>query len=916
MRTSFRHIFLVCLLLLSTLSGRVHAQNIGDYGAITSGAWTTVSIWRQWNGSAWATVPASFPAGATANVYILSGSQVTLPSPGPYTVGLLTVETGGKLFNNIPSATTPVYMSVWGTNIVCNGEIGNGTNYDALSFNIEGPSCTVSGTGTFTACRIRKNANTNVTTNFIVAMNISLRWSSSSATAIYNACVAGPSAFNVTINAGCTLNVVGSPTTPANFSIDGVDGLGAAEAYGTVTVNGTLIVTGILYASTNNTIAGNTASIIIGSGGVINANQINSPASGTGGLAFTVQNNARLVLTGPTGFAVTGGAATWGTTNNRYSFVSGSTVEYSYAGNQLVLHPNDFSTSTAPNHQYWHLVTSGSGNKTLRATVAAIPVAVRGNLNITGASVLDQATNNPNIDIGGNWTNYNQSGFNQSLNTTKTVRFYGNGTTIGPALTQTITCPGGEVFTNLQIAKTANGTVKMMSPVTVTNKLTLGQGNQSYWGVLDLNRNTLTLDNPAAAAIELIGTGSYNRYIICEDNVTTNGAKVRWNIGATSTPVPNIGLIITGQQSFWPWPYMIPFGVNGNSDTIPFGFYKPTTANMGYLTVATYGTPADNQPWPTGPGSAVTNLNALDPAYNTPDNRDWTVDRFWYIGADNPVSGCGVALLYDAGLFNPNPQGSEFALADNDPWNMLSQYWDAPNSTWALPQRGIGVGPISIPLVGTIPIPAAVIDTGFSIWNTHWTLTSVTSPLYGSTPLPIELLSFTAHAAGDAVRLDWITATEINNRYFTVERSSDGRNFTPIGTVEGSGNTSQQHAYGFTDRQPLSGVSYYRLRQTDFDGKNTLSEVRSVDRSKRIESGFVLSPNPTAGISLLSLAGELREKITVSVTDINGREVVRGGFEPAETGTFPIDLSSFSAGIYQVRLSGISVNSSFRLVKE
>lgn len=177
MRRIFKKIrftILVSLLMIIS-SGLLRAQTVGDFGAITSGSWTTTSIWRQWNGTAWATVPAAFPSGATANVWILSGFTVTVNGTGPYSVGSLYVQTAAKLYAN---TTAQVYLSVWGSNIVCDGEIGNTTLYDGLSFNIEGANCTASGTGIFTASRIRKTANSiNPTTTFVVAMNIALRWS-------------------------------------------------------------------------------------------------------------------------------------------------------------------------------------------------------------------------------------------------------------------------------------------------------------------------------------------------------------------------------------------------------------------------------------------------------------------------------------------------------------------------------------------------------------------------------------------------------------------------------------------------------------------------------------------------------------------------------------------------------------------
>lgn len=909
--------FALLAIALLFLMGAVNGQAVNDYGAITSGSWTTTSIWRQWDGTGWNTVPTVYPSGSSTNVWILSGSVVTVNGTGPYPIGSLYVQSTAKLYAN---TTAQVYLSVWGSNIVCDGEIGNTTLYDGLSFNIEGVNCTASGTGVFTASRIRKSAaSINPTTTFVVAMNIALRWSVSSATAIYNSVTVGNSRFDIKVNAGCTLNVAGSPTFPANLSVDGVAGSGGGvgnDAAGTYTIDGTLIVAGIIYATTDNTAAGFSAAFNITSTGVVKANQINSPNSGTAGTVFNVYSGGKLELTGINGFYVAGGATTWGITNNRYSFLAGSTVEYSAAGNQSVLARSNFNVATSPNNDYWNLVTSGSGTKTI---LSSLILGVRGNLTIFSPTILDQSVNSPDILIGGNWSNWGQAGFKESINLSKKVFFQGTGTAPG-VLQQTITCPGGEVYTNLQIAKAASvamastASVKLLSPITVNNILTLGQAGTNYFGILELNSNSLTLENPAPAAITLQGatpspsSGTYFRFIKSEDVTGANGSMVRWNIGATSTPTPDILAIISGTQNFWPWPYVIPFGISTASDTIPFGFYKPTTDNMGYLSVATYATAGDNLPWPTGPSPAVTNLNAFITANNLPDNRDWTVDRFWYVGATNPVAGCGVAFLYEANV-NPSSPTTEYPLLENDPWNISAQYWDASRSTWALPQVGIGVGPLNIPFNPFI-IPSAVVDTGFQVWNTHWALSS------NASPLPIELLRFDARNAGNRVLVNWITSSEINNDHFTVERGIDGKHFSPIGTVKGAGTSSVERYYDFVDASPVPSGAYYRLKQTDYDGKTSYSEVRYVDRNSKELEVFTLSPNPARGYSVLGVATDVRDIFTVSLTDLSGRIVFSGRFDAALNKAFPIDLNGLSAGIYNLEVTGISANGRFRLVKE
>ena len=88
----------------------------------------------------------------------------------------------------------------------------------------------------------------------------------------------------------------------------------------------------------------------------------------------------------------------------------------------------------------------------------------------------------------------------------------------------------------------------------------------------------------------------------------------------------------------------------------------------------------------------------------------------------------------------------------------------------------------------------------------------------GSTLLPIELTFFNVNIKDGKVNIVWQTASEESNDYFTIERSVNGINFEPIAKVVGSGNSSQALNYKYIDNNPLSGVAYYRLRQTDYSG--------------------------------------------------------------------------------------------------
>jgi hypothetical protein len=166
-----------------------------------------------------------------------------------------------------------------------------------------------------------------------------------------------------------------------------------------------------------------------------------------------------------------------------------------------------------------------------------------------------------------------------------------------------------------------------------------------------------------------------------------------------------------------------------------------------------------------------------------------------------------------------------------------------------------------------------------------------------ATPLPVELVSFTAAPEGEAaVRLAWLTASEKNSAAFEVQRSTDGKAFTTISTVEAAGSSSARRSYSLRDEKlPADAVVlYYRLRQLDQDGTASLSPVRVV--SVR-QVSLNIYPNPTTGAATLTGA---QPSASVQVFDVLGRPVLTTTADAM--GAARLTLSSaLPAGVYLVR---------------
>ena len=172
-------------------------------------------------------------------------------------------------------------------------------------------------------------------------------------------------------------------------------------------------------------------------------------------------------------------------------------------------------------------------------------------------------------------------------------------------------------------------------------------------------------------------------------------------------------------------------------------------------------------------------------------------------------------------------------------------------------------------------------------------------------PLPIKLLSFDATKKGQVAVLDWITASEENNKGFEVERSVDGKNWKQIGFVATQaehGNSSATLKYQFVDEQPIKGANIYRLKQVDLDGAFEYSKVRQLvfDNLRNVVQVY---PNPAQDYVILD---GLSLKATILVVNAVGQEVMK---QIAESNTMKLHISSLPVGMYYIHIlqDGIEV---------
>lgn len=183
--------------------------------------------------------------------------------------------------------------------------------------------------------------------------------------------------------------------------------------------------------------------------------------------------------------------------------------------------------------------------------------------------------------------------------------------------------------------------------------------------------------------------------------------------------------------------------------------------------------------------------------------------------------------------------------------------------------------------------------------------------------IPVELVSFSALASTNNITLTWLTATEINNFGFEVQRSIDNSEFFTIGFVNGYGTTTNPNNYSYIDDNVMPGKYFYRLKQVDFDGTNEYSDIVEVDfvgpTEFRLNQNY---PNPFNPSTVISYALPGTEFVTIKVYDMLGNEVAVLVSEEKTAGNHITAFNStgLSSGTYYYRIQAGSFSDTKKMI--
>ncbi|HXD79073.1 MAG TPA: hypothetical protein VN616_14750 [Puia sp.] len=268
----------------------------------------------------------------------------------------------------------------------------------------------------------------------------------------------------------------------------------------------------------------------------------------------------------------------------------------------------------------------------------------------------------------------------------------------------------------------------------------------------------------------------------------------------------------------------------------------------------------------------------------------WTINRADAAGNNQPTAGLSGSQTIQ--LFF----GMDDYVNNGGTLTVCKNVYTAP-TTW------IDIGGAGGPVynAGTA-LTGSITSTSLPSAFTSFSTFTLGDKLGGGNVLPIGLLRFAATASDNQVNLQWATTSEINNDYFTIERSGDGTQFDSIArvaTMASNGNSNSLLDYETVDPRPLPGRSYYRLKQTDLDGNSTWSNVVTVDFARQVALGVY--PNPSKGSVVVTGIDPTATSVWTQWFDLGGR-MLRQATVAASGGTAHLAVQ-LDNGMYLLKVT-------------
>jgi hypothetical protein len=602
-----------------------------------------------------------------------------------------------------------------------------------------------------------------------------------------------------------------------------------------------------------------------------------SPAFTGGGVAGTFSSSTGLVFVSTATGQVNLSASTPGTyivTNTIApsgpcgTITATSSITITATGNWLGgtssdwLDPTNWICTTVPTSVSDVVVPSSAPNMPIingaGAVCRSITISSGASLTITGTN---------NLDVYGGWTNGGTFARNNS-----TVTFKGTGSIGGSVAT---------TFNNVIIAATGSVT----APAGNVNVA----GNWTNNGTFTASTGTITFTGTTPSTVN--GTTTFY-------NLTMSKTGNNVTLGGTATTTVNNALILTSGNLVSSSTHGLALtatATTSGSSAVSFVSGPMTKVLTGTSFIFPLGSVSANRYRPaqinntSGPdtwsaeyvGANPTSGGYPNNTFNYSNMRKVSEFEYWLISRAGATS-ADLTLSYNVGSYIPPDIGNVASLK--------VVHWDG--TQWDLPSGGGTFSQSGTITTGTVSVTQVTAFSPFTLGSGD-----------NTSPLPIKLLYFKASIAGDEVVTEWATAEEVNNDYFTVEKSSDGETFTEVAKVSSLGDTKTGHHYSTNDVDPYPGLSYYRLKQTDFDRKYTYSKVVAVQYDGVTSVLLRAYPNPSTGkkitVEIKGFKGVT--DIPVQIYDMLGKPVIERILTTGKSGSLKEELvfdKTLPAGLY------------------
>lgn len=873
------------------LSHLAVAQAVGDYQSAASGNWNALATWVTWNGTAWAAAGAT-PTSANGAITILSTHTVTVTAA--VTVDQVTVNAGATL--NTSGAIILTVANGTGVDLQIDGTFGDASS-GSVSFTGTwqmGASGTLIKT-TASASNAWQSAyqggitNIPATANWIIRKIANANPPMSSTTPATGSVYPNLTIENSTANAwivpaassfsGTTARV----TVKGNLDIGG-SGTSVVDFLSTNTFASPTLVQGNLIVRAGNSIRNYGTGFELQGDAIING-VIQYDNNDTRGLTFSGSNYQSFSGTGwPYIYNMTmnksGGALTLARTitiDNSLTMTSG--IINSSLTNLVVCNKN-CTTSGASNSSYVEGPVRYLGLNAFRFPIGKNldykPTAISGYTATTTPFWTENFNNGcSSLCLGSAYSGANGAWTMASTGTNdaKASQFFVSCTENGNAVGACGTGCAGDATLHVANVSGSPAAAFFCPSGDCGAAYDAGLGGTTV-------RTSRRMESPTINCTNRYDMQVNFKYMEGGENIADN-ATFWYFDGTTWTQLADMAkTVLCGAQGTWT-AYMVTLPSSAdNNPNVKIGFQWVNNDN---------GAGAD-------PSFAVDNVSVQEADFFTAE----------YFYSDPAV-----------------PYGN--TLAPTLAGISTCEYWilNRAHSSTAATQVTVCWDAFSCPVSVLADLRVARYD-GISTWQDEGNggttgNTSVGSVLTGgnvtsfspftiatvlNVPLPVELVSFTAHYDGAQVNLGWTTATEVNNDYFTVERSKNGEGFSELFRKPGAGNSTIMRSYSGVDPQPYEGLSYYRLRQTDFNGQYSFSRIVPVEVQQG-SSTFGISNVISANDQLeLHLSCDCSGSLNVEVYDLKGRRIYAQQIDqPGQQTSVYLSTTGWAESLYLVKVS-------------